>query len=162
MSQNVRTVFGIRPLRNSEIGVIFLVLIGAAASVLIAAYWWAFVLCGAALTAASFFMPKVVPEVKPEIQVKKGATRTVTTSQFLIPQNWDPDEIGIQVRRLHGNASAARVFVDSIIKRFVLGQDSQTAKVRIEFLRSKLEEITLSKKLPTIAVSSSNNSKISF
>jgi hypothetical protein len=118
------------------------------ASFTIAQFWWAFLIVGVLLFVSSFTGNKT-EIIKAERQIlsagKEGGE--LSTSQFLIPQTWDPNEIGIQVRRLQNNASVARVYVDSVIKRFVIGQDNQTAKVRIEFLKSKLEELTLSKEL---------------
>jgi hypothetical protein len=37
--------------------------------------------------------------------------------------------------------------VDSVVTRFITGQDDRTAKKRIEFLKTKLEELDLSKQL---------------
>lgn len=67
--------------------------------------------------------------------------------EILLPKSWDPDEVGIQFRNLKNRPNVLRVFVDSIVTRFVTGQDDRVAQRRIAFLKTKIEELKLSKEL---------------
>jgi len=117
-------------------------------SYVLSSYWWIFLLAGSVFTVASFFASKEPFFVVKQKALSQGPGGVdMPTDQFLIPQTWDRAEIAIQVRKLQSNAGPVGVFVDSVLKRFVIGQDNHTARVRIEFLKSKLEELTLSKGL---------------
>jgi len=139
----------IEPLAWGAIPVV--IVAGIAFIFLISAYWWIFLAVGGVLTAASFFIPQSNPVPSGEIilagQKENTSMISGSSGSFIIPQNWDPADIGIQVRRLQPDSSLVKIFVDSVVNRFIVGQDSQTAKVRIEFLKSKLEELKLSKEL---------------
>jgi hypothetical protein len=116
-------------------------------SLLISRFWWIVLLAGSILTAASFLMQKTKTVTLWHTPAGEGGKTDMTGSPFLIPKNWDPKEIGIQIRKLQGSAHLMNVFVDSVLTRLVIGQDTKTAKTRIEFLKSKLEELNLSKEL---------------
>ncbi|HET6842992.1 MAG TPA: hypothetical protein VFK06_15160 [Candidatus Angelobacter sp.] len=136
---------------------VILLLLGLRLALLVPPYWWLFLLAGSGLISVSFFIPKpqtlaaggLVSEgdFLAEISGTKTERPDMTTPQFIIPKDWNPAEIGIQLRKLQGNPSLARVLVDSIVTRFVIGQDRHTSKARIEFLEYKLEELELSAQL---------------
>lgn len=134
-------------MKEKSISTIILVLVGFAISYFaFRNYWWIFLLTGGLLTALSFFIPESTPVIQGAV-VSNKESKSMPEGQFLIPKNWDPDEIGVQIRKLRHNRSVLTAFVDSVITRFVTGQDQLVSKTRIEFLRTKLEELQLSKEL---------------
>ena len=66
-----------------------------------------------------------------------------------LPTLWKPEELAIQLRNLENRPSVVSIFVSSIIDRFIIGQDDETARSRMAFLRTKLEEIKISRELQT-------------
>jgi hypothetical protein len=108
-------------------------------------YWWIFFIAGCGLTVWSFFLPELRTTISSQTLLEEQFS--MDGNQFLIPQSWDTHAIGLQVHKIKGDSTLVKTFVDSIVDRYVLGQDNKTAKVRIEFLKTKLEELTLSKEL---------------
>jgi hypothetical protein len=99
-------------------------------------FWWLFLTVGVMFIGASFFIPNVSSAMERDAMNER---------EFLIPKNWDPEEVGIQFRSLKRKPDVLRTFVDSVVTRFVIGQDELVAQKRIAFLRTKLEELELSK-----------------
>lgn len=140
------SVVSLKPTRRISTPVVILIVLLLCVSPFLSGLWWLFVLVGALLMGASFFpQEQVLASVGQSISDRKE--NPVPENQFIVPQSWDPQEIGIQVRRIQSDASLLRIYVDSVVERFVIGQDARTAGVRIEFLKSKLKELSLSKEL---------------
>lgn len=108
-------------------------------------FWWVFLGLGVGLTVWSFFLPELRTTIS--IPTLSEEQFSMDRSDLSIPQSWDTHAIGLEVHKIKGDSSLVKSFVDSVVDRYVLGQDSKTAKVRIEFLKTKLEELTLSKEL---------------
>ena len=66
---------------------------------------------------------------------------------FLLPPKWDEALISVEIRNLHQRPNMLKVFTRGLVDRFVAGQDDKTAKRRIEYLRTKLEEVQVAKEL---------------
>jgi hypothetical protein len=47
--------------------------------------------------------------------------------EMVIPKTWDPDEVAIHLRSLQHNPNVAKVFIASLVTRFVTGQDNLVA-----------------------------------
>jgi hypothetical protein len=115
------------------------------AAVFLSSYWWVFLLVGALVVGVSFIVPKqqiLIPQQELATRSKGG---NVPTPQFVMPEKWNPEEIETQARTIRGDQSMVTAFVRSFVNRFVLGQDTRTAETRIEFLKTKFEELKLSK-----------------
>jgi hypothetical protein len=106
-------------------------------------FWWLFIIVGSLLTIASFFVPASIKTEFRESFVED--LNSMGQKPFVIPQSWNLNEIGIQVRSLRRNPNVLKIFVDSVVERFITGQDDRTAQKRIAFLRTKLEELGLAK-----------------
>jgi hypothetical protein len=69
------------------------------------------------------------------------------TQGIILPPSWDKESISIVLRDLQNRPGAVSVFTQALVERFVTGQDDKTAKVRIEYLKTKLEELKITKEL---------------
>jgi hypothetical protein len=69
------------------------------------------------------------------------------TQGIILPPSWDKESISIAFRDLQNRPGAVSVFTQALVERFVTGQDDKTAKVRIEYLKTKLEELKITKEL---------------
>jgi len=65
----------------------------------------------------------------------------------LLPPKWDEKAIGIEFRNLRNHPGILKVFTQSVVDRYVIGQDDKTAQSRIRYLRTKLEEMKLAKEI---------------
>ena len=66
---------------------------------------------------------------------------------FVLPQTWDKESIAVEIRNLQNRPTVLGVLTRSLVDRFVIGQDDKTATMRIAYLRTKLEELKVSKEL---------------
>lgn len=66
---------------------------------------------------------------------------------FVLPQKWDKESIAVEIRNLQNRPTVLGVLTRSLVDRFVIGQDDKTATMRIAYLRTKLEELKVSKEL---------------
>src|ERR1035441_637914 len=69
------------------------------------------------------------------------------TQGIILPPSWDKESISMVFRDLQNRPGAVSVFTQALVERFVTGQDDKTAKVRIEYLKTKLEELKITKEL---------------
>src|ERR1017187_6597371 len=69
------------------------------------------------------------------------------TQGIILPPSWDKESISMVFRDLQNRPGAISVFTQALVERFVTGQDDKTAKVRIEYLKTKLEELKITKEL---------------
>ena len=69
------------------------------------------------------------------------------TQGIVLPPSWDKESISIVFRDLQNRPGVLSVFTQGLVERFVAGQDDKTAKVRIEYLKTKLEELKITKEL---------------
>jgi hypothetical protein len=69
------------------------------------------------------------------------------TQGIILPASWDKESISIVFRDLENRPGAVSVFTQALVERFVTGQDDKTAKVRIEYLKTKLGELKITKEL---------------
>jgi len=65
----------------------------------------------------------------------------------LLPPKWDEKAIGIEFRNLRNHPGILKVFTQSVVDRYVIGQDDKTAQSRIRYLKTKLEEMKLAKEI---------------
>ena len=69
------------------------------------------------------------------------------TQGVILPPSWDKESISIVFRDLQDRPGVLSFFTQALVERFVVGQDDKTAKVRIEYLKTKLEELKITKEL---------------
>jgi hypothetical protein len=110
-------------------------------------YWWLFLSLGLVLTVVSYAVqvPKLQIDKEPDARERRMQMKPNSVSPFVIPKEWDPSEVGIQLRRLQHDQPVLKIFVDAVINRFITKQDHRLAKRRIDFLRTLLEELGLRK-----------------
>ena len=78
---------------------------------------------------------------------RKGKPATTSEGDVLAPPRWDEHLIATQFRNLQHRPAMLAVFMNSVKDRFILNQDERTAAVRIAYLKTKLEELKVSKEL---------------
>src|ERR1019366_6731848 len=66
---------------------------------------------------------------------------------IILPPSWDKESISMVFRDLQNRPGAVSIFTQALVERFVTGQGDKTAKVRIEYLKTKLEELKITKEL---------------
>jgi hypothetical protein len=72
---------------------------------------------------------------------------TSVDAKNAVPRAWEADVITNGFRRFVTKPKLLDIYVREITKRFIIGQDDRTAKKRIDFLKTKIEELRLTKDL---------------
>jgi hypothetical protein len=62
----------------------------------------------------------------------------------MLPPRWDEKSITLEFTNLRNRPGLLKFYVQAVIDRFVIGQNDNTVKVRIDYLKSKLEELNIS------------------
>lgn len=88
----------------------------------------------------------LVPKKKPRAAALKPLNGA-TMSQFpMMPSQWDEKSIVQQLQQLRDQKpTLIPYFVDSVKERFILRQDDRTAQVRLQFLKTQIEQLKLAK-----------------
>lgn len=76
-----------------------------------------------------------------------GGKSSGEVGEVLAPPKWDETLIATQFRNLAHRPAMLGVFVNAVRDRFILHQDEKVASKRIRYLRTKLEELKVSKEL---------------
>src|SRR4029077_4341373 len=72
---------------------------------------------------------------------------TSVDAKNAVPTTWESDVIINGFRRFVTKPRLLDIYVKEITKRFIIGQDDRTAKKRIEFLKTRIEELRLTRDL---------------
>ena len=63
-------------------------------------------------------------------------TGLMKTPEIILPSTWDEGEITRGLERHRGDEGLLGAYIDGIISRFVLGQNTRTIAVRMAFLKT--------------------------
>lgn len=74
---------------------------------------------------------------------KSGISILDTQEEKNKMESWNTDEINTQLVRLKDTGNPLNYYIESIVERFITGQDTKTEKTRAEWLKIRLEQLNV-------------------
>src|SRR5581483_3259386 len=94
------------------------------------------------LSTLARFLPKLWSMQPPIDPLGDNMTNSNdNTNMLILPVDWNERQIELSLRQSQNRPGLIEHYVNSVLDRYIAGQDQRTAQKRIAFLQAKLQEL---------------------